>query len=126
MEFDGSDQMATCGAERLSARPPRTWTAAEKLAIVEESFSSSGTVTATARAHGISTSTLSRWRQIFREDRSFGDQPSGFVPARVVANVPGLAGRMEIVIANGRRVVVGDDFDGLALSRLLDVLEARP
>jgi len=34
-------------------------------------------------------------------------------------------GRMEIVVQNGRRVVVWPDVDGAALSRVLDVLERR-
>jgi len=34
-------------------------------------------------------------------------------------------GRMEIALANGRRVIVGPDFDAVVLARLLDVLERR-
>ena len=128
MELDGINQAAPFGAERASAEPrrrPRQWTEAEKLAIVEESHSASSSVTATARRHGVSTSTLSRWRQACREGGLGGDQASGFVAAAVVADAFGVCGRMEIVGANGWRVVVGRDFDGPALSRLLDVVEAR-
>jgi hypothetical protein len=32
---------------------------------------------------------------------------------------------MEIALANGRRVIVGSDFDAVVLARLLDVLERR-
>ncbi|MGA2496001.1 MAG: IS66 family insertion sequence element accessory protein TnpB [Roseiarcus sp.] len=38
---------------------------------------------------------------------------------------PTAAGRMEIALANGRRVIVGPDFDTVVLARLLDVLERR-
>ena len=119
--------------ERLSAerhRQRRQWSEAEKLAIVEESYSSSSTVEATARFHGISDTTLSRWRKDCREGRLGGGLSSAFVSAVVVEDMPvpaasGAFGRMEIVSANGRRVLVGSDFDASALSRLLDVLEAR-
>ena len=128
MELDGINQGEPFGAERVSAEPrrrSRQWTEAEKLAIVEESYSASGPVAATARRHGVSTSALSRWRQAYREGGLGGDQASGFVPAAVVADAFGVCDRMEIVSPNGRRVVVGSDFDSPALSRLLDVVEAR-
>ena len=130
MEHNGANQTETFGTERVSTDPHRQWTAAEKLAIVEESYSTSRTVLATARLHGISNATLFRWRKACRDGRLGGVQPSGFVPAQVVADAScpaafGISGRMEIVSSNGRRVVVGDDFAGPALSRLLDVLEAR-
>ena len=38
---------------------------------------------------------------------------------------PMAVGRMEIALANGRRVIVGPDFDAVVLARLLDVLERR-
>ena len=130
MELDVSHQADPYEDERVSAKRQRKWTAAEKLVIVEESYSASGTVSATAQRHGISSSTLSRWRSDCREGRLDGDQPSGFVPAQVVAEAScaaasGVSGRMEIMSANGWRVVVGNDFDGRALSRLLDVVEVR-
>ena len=126
MELNELNQAEAFGAERVSAQPRRRqWTEAEKLAIVEESYSASGSVTVTAHRHGVSTSALSRWRQIYREGELDGDQASGFVSAKVVADAPGVSGRMEIVSANGRRIVVGNDFDGAALARLLDVVEAR-
>ncbi|WP_136661244.1 transposase [Nitratireductor sp. XY-223] len=129
MELDGINQAEPFGAARVSAKPrrrSRQWTEAEKLAIVEESYSSSGPVTATARRHGVSTSALSRWRQAYRESQFGGDQASaGFVPAEVVADVSETFGRMEIVSANGRRVLVGNDFDAAALSRLLNTKPCR-
>ena len=110
MELNELNQAEAFGAERVSAQPRRRqWTEAEKLAIVEESYSASGSVTVTAHRHGVSTSALSRWRQIYREGEIDGDQASGFVPATVVSDTPGVSGRMEIVSANNRRIVVGND-----------------
>jgi len=63
----------------------RRWSAAEKLRIVEESFSASRLASATARRHGISNQLLFAWRKAYREGR-LGDI-AGFVPAVIVAGV---------------------------------------
>ena len=62
----------------------RRWSAAEKLRIVEESFSASRLASATARRHGISNQLLFAWREAYREGR-LGDI-AGFVPAVIVAD----------------------------------------
>ena len=57
----------------------RRWSAAEKLRIVEESFSGPRLASATARRHGISNQLLFAWRKAYREGQ-LGDI-RGFVPA---------------------------------------------
>ena len=107
----------------------RRWSAAEKLLIVEESFSAPRLTSATARRHGISNQLLFAWRKAYREGR-LGDI-SGFLPAAIV---PELAEkgtgthcrRIEIVIANGRRVIVDCDVDVEALLRIMRELETLP
>ena len=47
----------------------RRWSAAEKLRIVEESFSAPRLASATARRHGISNQLLFAWRKVYREGR---------------------------------------------------------
>jgi transposase len=84
----------------------RRWSDAEKLRIVEESFSGPRLASATARRHGISNQLLFAWRKAYRE-RQLGEIP-GFVPAMIVPEQPekrsGLGGsRIEIVSENGRR-----------------------
>jgi transposase len=64
----------------------RRWSAAEKLRIVEESFSAPRLASATARRHGISNQLLLAWRKAYREGR-LGDIP-GFVPAMIVPEQP--------------------------------------
>src|SRR5208283_4427656 len=59
----------------------RRWSEAEKLRIVEESFSAPRQISATARRHGISNALLFAWRKAYREGR-LGVVP-GFVPAVV-------------------------------------------
>ncbi|UGY21028.1 transposase [Bradyrhizobium septentrionale] len=65
----------------------RRWSAAEKLRIVEESFSGPRLVSATARHHGLSKQLLFSWRKAYREGRFGGCQVGGFVPARIVSEV---------------------------------------
>lgn len=107
----------------------RRWTASEKLRIVEESFAGARRASATARRYGISNPLLFAWRKAYREGRLGSDQPGSFVPAVIMSDTPAAVpspmagGRMEVVSANGRRVVVGPDFDPRSLSLLLKVLE---
>ena len=111
----------------------RRWSEEEKLKIVLESLRAPRQVAATARQYGISRSLLINWRRSFRPKRH--DDPEGqqlgFVPAMVVPEtaptvsaVP-TRGRMVIVIANGRRVIVDSGVDTAALARVLEVLERR-
>jgi transposase len=64
----------------------RRWSTAEKLRIVEESFSAPRLASATARRHGISNQLLFAWRKAYREGR-LGDI-AGFVPAVIVPDQP--------------------------------------
>ena len=107
----------------------RRWSAAEKLRIVEESFSGPRLASATARRHGISNQLLFAWRKAHRKGQ-FGDIP-GFVSAMIVPEQPekgsGLGGsRIEIVSANGRRVIVDCDVDVETLLRIMRGLETLP
>src|SRR5258706_10699486 len=78
----------------------RRWSDAEKLRIVEESFSGPRLASATARRHGISNQLLFAWRKAYRE-RQLGDI-AGFVLAMIVPEQPEKGsgpgcGRIEIV-----------------------------
>lgn len=110
----------------------RRWSEDEKLKIVLESLRAPRQVAATARRYGISRSLLINWRRSFRPERHDPEgQQISFVPAMVVPEtaptVPGAPtrGRMVIVIANGRRVIVDAGVDTAALARVLEVLERR-
>jgi transposase len=107
----------------------RRWSAAEKLRIVEESFSAPRLASATARRHGISNQLLFAWRKAYRDGR-LGDIP-GFVPAMIVPEQPEKGTgtgcrRIEIVIANGRRVIVDCAVDVETLLRIMRGLETLP
>ena len=107
----------------------RRWSAADKLRIVEESFSAPRLASATARRHGISNQLLFAWRKAYRDGR-LGDIP-GFVPAMIVPEQPEKGTgtgcrRIEIVMANGRRVIVDCDVDVETLVRIMRGLETLP
>lgn len=119
----------------------RRWSPAAKVRIVEESFSGPRRASATARRHGIATSLLFKWRKAYREGHLGGEETPTFMPAVITPEAPVFAssgpsprpdrapdaagGRMEVVAASGRRVIVGADVDPVALARVLDVLEGR-
>ncbi|MFI4972163.1 MAG: IS66-like element accessory protein TnpA [Hyphomicrobiales bacterium] len=108
----------------------RRWSLEKKLEIVGESLAGARAASATARRHGISNTLLFTWRKAFREGRLGGALPIGFAPAVIepepVSSASSLVGgRMEVVSANGRRIIVGPDVDAGALKRVLDAIERR-
>jgi transposase len=108
----------------------RRWSEAEKLRIVEESFSAPRLVSATARHHGVAKQLLFSWRKAYREGQLGGGHVDGFVPARIVSEVQSTteraapaAGTLEVVTANGRRVIVDRNVDVAVLLRIMRGLE---
>lgn len=109
----------------------RRWTPAEKLRIVEESFAGPRRVAATARRHHLTRSLLAKWRQAWRCGE-LGEVSPGFMPvtlsppheAGVSPTVSAPAsGRVEIVLCNGRRLLVEAGVDAENLARLVQVLD---
>jgi transposase-like protein len=109
----------------------RRWSRAEKLAIVAEI--GDGPVSPVARKHNISASLLFRWRRdLDTGAREGASAKPGFVPLALPAPkstarspTAEAAGSIEIVLANNCRIIVGKDFDGAALKRVIEALEAR-
>ena len=107
----------------------RRWPDDAKVRIVEESLSGPRLASATARRHGISNQLLFLWRKAYRAGRL--GAPRGFVPAMIVPEAPDKdtgsgCGRIEIVSANGRRILVEGDVEVDALLRILRGLETLP
>ena len=127
-----SDSRHVTRLEIVDTGRRRRWSAEEKLRIVEESFSGPRLASATARRHGISTQLMFAWRKAHREGRLGEVAVSGFVPATIIVSEPpgkgagGACGRMEVVSANGRRVIVERDVDVEALLRIIQGLETLP
>src|SRR5258707_4926996 len=91
-------------------------------------------VAASARRYGLSRSLLLRWRQSFRpEPNDAAEQPTGFVPARVVpasgatAGPAEPAGAIEIEFAAGVRMRITGAVDAVTLKAALAALaDGRP
>jgi hypothetical protein len=77
-----------------------------------------------AREWGINRARLSRWRQLLA-DRAASTSPSAtFHPVHVLAAEDGpTAAGLELVLANGRRIIVPRGFDEGTLERLLRLAE---
>jgi transposase len=113
----------------------RHWSDADKLRIVEESFLGPRQASATARRHGISRSLLTTWRRQYRDGELGAWRPPMFTPLAVTAAPPATApdtsrtsipgNRLEVVLGNGRRLLVPVDVDPEALARLLPVIDGR-
>ena len=109
--------------------PRRRWSDAEKRRIVAESYQPGVSVSVVARRNDVNANLVFTWRRQFREQAGGS---GGLVP--VVVEPPPLdaaagdapaAGRMEIALADGSRVIVDREVDGLALARVLAVLARR-
>ncbi len=138
--FEGDIGSRVSRLEVINTGRRRRFTEDEKLRIVAESFAGRGLASATARQYGISRSLLNRWRKSVRQGLLGHQQTDGFVPAFVTPEtfmpvkqatapaamehpVESASGRMEIVAANGRRVVVDGSVDVEALLRIVRGLE---
>jgi len=116
----------------------RHWSDTDKIRIVEESFIGHRQVAATARRHGVSRSLLTIWRRQYREGELGTETPPAFIPLTVSpkASVPMPAAapvslrdtpdvQLEIVLRNGRRLLVPSSVAPEVLARLLPALEGR-
>ena len=141
-----SDTEGNSGAESggLVRRRRRRWSEAQKRQIVAETHEPGVSVPMVAQRYNVNANQVFAWQRLFREPaRDAGT--GGFVPV-VVRAVPGhevgaatmhppsddpvaevlpTAGRMEIVLAGGRRVIVDRAVDGPALARVLAILDRR-
>ena len=134
------------GAERDGGvvRRRRRWSEAQKRQIVAETCEPGVSVPMVAQRYNLNANQIFGWRRLFRESERAGGT-GRFVPV-VVEAPPGqeadaasmspqsdddvpmgspAAGRMEIVLACDRRVIVDRTVNGPALSRVIAVLEER-
>lgn len=141
--MDGNiDSVLVSRLEVVETGRRRRWSDAEKLRVVAESMAGSRLVAATARRHGISRWQLVTWRRQVLEGRLVGDadrepafaavtlaaETMPTVPAPPVTMPAGLPPvtepeRVEIVLRNGRRLLISSGTDLDVLSRLVVMLE---
>lgn len=112
----------------------RHWDDAEKIRIVEESLRGHRQGSATARRYGISRSLLTVWRRQYRDGLLSAALSAAFVPLAIRAEDPPRTvaspeppvhapPRAEIVLLNGRRLIVPIDAAPDAVRRLLAVVD---
>lgn len=127
MSVDGG----VAGGER---RRRRQWPDDEKRRIVAETFEDGASVSIVARRHDLNANMLFTWRREFGAVAASGAASTEtFVPAVIGPGPapttspapPAPAGRMEIALTSGDRVIVGSDVDAGALARVVKVLSRR-
>ena len=120
-------------ASDSARRRRRLWSDEEKRQIVAETLAPGASVSIVARRHDLNANMLFTWR---RQIGAGALLPAGdavtFVPAAITAEAApavlpasSVAGRMEIVLADGDRIITGSDVDAAALARVLKVLSRR-
>jgi transposase len=112
-------------------RKRRSWSLDEKRRIVEETLEDGASIAEVARRHDLNANQLFSWR------RQFGFEPDGpkelapILPVTIAPDIatedidPASNGQMEIVLAQGDRILVWSDVETAALTRVLKALARR-
>ena len=132
------------GSGKGTGRKRRLWTTGEKRLIVAETRKAGASVSLVARRHDVNANMIFTWRREFdKQDRDRGAESASFVPAlfsadKAVARRPVRrppesdatsgtcaepAGRMEIVLAGGERIIADKDVCAAALARVVRILQ---
>jgi len=112
-------------------RRRRSWTRDEKRRIVEESLQEGASIAEVARRHELNANLLFTWRRKLGVEPSLRNDPMPILPVTIARelvterNCPNAAGQMEIVLAEGDRILVWADVETAALSRVLKALSRR-
>ena len=125
-----SDGLEKLGSGRARpARQRRRWSEAEKRRIVAESYQAGVSVAWVARRNDVNANLVFNWRRQFSERGGFVPvvvEPDRMLPPPPDAGRDAMpAGRMEIALSDGSRVIVDREVDGAALGRVLSALARR-
>ena len=139
----GEEKPGTAGGGSVGRRR-RRWSEAQKRQIVAETHEPGVSVPMVAQRYNLNANQIIRWRRLFREferagvagrfvpvvvEAAPGQEPTAATMSppsgSVVAEDQPATGRMEIVLAGDRRVIVDRTVDGPALARVIAVLERR-
>lgn len=118
------------GELALVRRKRRSWTRDEKRRIVEESLEEGASIAEVARRHDLNANQLFTWR------RQSGFEPAAkfimpILPVTIAPETPvdesgsTSNGQMEIVLAQGDRIIVWADVETAALTRVLKAMALR-
>jgi transposase len=119
-------------ASSIKGHKRRSWTIEEKRRIIEESLEPGASIAKVARRYNMNANQLCTWR------RRYGVQPAtmqalaSILPVTVEPEAQATAtdvsittSQMEIVLAEGDRIIVWSDVEMAALSRVLKTLSQR-
>jgi transposase len=112
-------------------RRRRSWTRDEKRQIVDESLQNGASIAEVARRHELNANLLFTWRRKMGVESTEQPAPMEIVPVSIASELvaerdcPDAAGQMEIVLAEGNRILVWADVETAALSRVLKALSRR-
>ncbi len=109
-------------------RKRRSWTLEEKRRIVDESLEDGASIAEVARRHDLNTNQLFTWRRQFGVELAAPQELAPILPVTITPDAtaeysaPGSTGQMEIVLAEGDRIIVWADVETAALSRVVKAL----
>ncbi len=112
-------------------RKRRSWTRDEKRRIVEESLEQGASIAEVARRHELNANLLFTWRRKMGVESSEQNGSMEILPVTITpesaaeGHCSGAVGQMEIVLAEGERIIVWSDVQTTALSRVLKALARR-
>ena len=109
-------------------RRRRSWSLEEKRRIVDESLGDGASIAEVARRHDLNTNQLFTWRRQFGVELPSPQELAPILPVTIASDTaaedsdPGSRGQMEIVLAEGDRILVWADVETAALSRVVKAL----
>lgn len=115
----------------LAVRKRRSWTRDEKRRIVEASLEEGASIAEVARRHELNANLLFTWRRKMGVEPAEQNDPMPILPVKIAPGLaaeghcPDAAGQMEIVLAEGDRIIVWADVETAALTRVLKALSRR-
>ena len=104
----------------------RYWKKGEKRRIVAESLEDGASAAEVARRYGLNANLLFTWRRQFAAAET--DEQPAILPMTIAhrrrwrSRRPEAAGRMEIMLSGGEKIVVGADVEAAALARVIKAL----
>ena len=122
------------GGDAISARVGRRrryWTRDEKRRIVVESLEDGASAADVARRHDLNANLLFTWRRQLGMEPDEPKKIAPILPVTIAPDAtaedsdPGSSGQMEIVLAEGDRIIVWADVETAALTRVLKALARR-
>lgn len=109
-------------------RKRRSWALEEKRRIVDESLEDGASIAEVARRYDLNANQLFTWRRQFGVEPTALQELAPILPVTITPDTPteysapGSTGQMEIVLAEGDRIIVRSDVKTAALSRVVKAL----